>query len=94
MERALDFILTYAGWIGLGLCALTAVLWHHYVAPIRLGRVRVRVEWADVEAERAKEHAQRAADLKQAAKWAAMRDAQDRRLLAVIKGRSGGDEAA
>ena len=57
-------------------------------------RTRVRIEWADVQAEREKEHAQRAADLKQAAKWAEIKEAQERRLFTVIKGRSGGNEAA
>lgn len=91
MERTIDFILAYAGWIGLGLGALTAALWHRFVAPIRLWRIQL--EWADVEAERRREHERRAADLKQAAQW---QDARDADVFRIVHRRvpPRGDEAA
>jgi len=94
VEDLIGIILEHAGPIGVALCVLAFYLLHRFDMLPTFGRTRVRIEWADVQAEREKEHAQRAADLKQAAKWAEIKEAQERRLFTVIKGRSGGNEAA
>ena len=94
MEDIIGIILEHAGPIGVALCVLAVYLADRFDMLPTFGRTRVRIEWADVQAEREKEHAQRAADLKQAAKWAEIKEAQERRLFTVITGRSGGNEAA
>lgn len=86
MERVLLFMLEWAGPIGIGLCLLTIFLWHRFVTPITFPW-RVRMEWRDVEAERAREHARRSAELKEAAKWQEAREARERQLFTVVKGR-------
>lgn len=94
MEDVLGIILEHRGVVGVAIVAVALYLANRLDMLPTFGRTRVRIEWADVQAEREKEHAQRAADLKQAAKWAEIKEAQERRLFTVIKGRSGGNEAA
>ena len=86
MDALIDIILAYAGPIGVALCLLAVWLWHRFVEPITFPW-RIRLEWADVDAEREREHARRAQELKQAAQWADAREARERQLFTVIKGR-------
>lgn len=94
MEDIIGIVLEHAGPIGVALCALAIYLLRRFDMLPTWKRTRVRIEWADVQAEREKEHARRAEELKQAAKWAEAQEARERRLFTVVKGRSGGNEAA
>ena len=94
MEDIIGIILEHAGPIGVAIVAVALYLANRLDMLPTWKRTRVRIEWADVQAEREKEHAKRAEDLKQAAKWAEIKEAQEQRLFTVIKGRSGGNEAA
>jgi len=76
METAITWTLDHAGPIGIGLSLLAAYLWTRYVQHLDYA--------ADIEAERQAEHARRASELKQAAKWQQEREA---RTFRIIKGR-------
>ena len=93
METAITFVLDWAGYIGLGLSLLTALLWHRYVQPVW----RIRMEYADVAKEQEAAHQQRA----EAVRWhlaqrpvvidggKVQRDrrAEDARIFALVKGK-------
>lgn len=78
MDTAITIVLEHAGVIGVALVALAVYGWHRWCG------WSVRLEYADVEAERQAEHARRASDLKIAAKW---QQERDERVFRVIKGR-------
>ena len=78
METAISIVIEHAGVIGVALVCLAVYGWHRWLG------WSVRMEYADVEAERQAEHARRASELKQAAKW---QQERDERVFRVIKGR-------
>lgn len=96
METAITFVLNWAGYIGLGLSLLTALLWHRYVEPITFPW-RIRMEYADVAKEQEAARQQRA----EAVRWhlaqrpvvidggKVQRDrrAEDARIFALVKGK-------